>query len=234
MKNFKLILLVVICVGFVTTLTAQHKNYNIKNGFALGGGLTQFDIITDNFETQNGTGWLAHMSATVDIPHKWYNVSYGMQLSENRLSVNGYTNSLSAGFDPVIISNIKPIDYKILTAQVAFLVHAKIAGPYLTLDFGPMLQYNSDLEFDDKAQEEWLVADFDNLLAKDFVDLTNFNVNGAVGLTAGFDHFKVRGQYIYGFTNILGAMNDAEFSQTLNKKFKGNQSMLTVALMLTF
>ncbi len=226
MKKFKLYLLVAICSLFVTFSFAQRSSYNIKNGFALGGGLTQFDIITDNFETKSNTGWLAHMSATVDIPHKWYNVSYGMQLSENRMSVNGFASALS--------SNFEPIDYKILTAQVAFLIHAKLAGPYLTLDFGPVLQYNSDLEFDDDGQEEWFVAEFDSLLAKDFVDITNFNVNGAVGLTAGFENFKIRGQYIYGFTNILGDLNDSEAATFTNKKFKGNQSMLTIALLITF
>ena len=30
-----------------------------------------------------GDGWIGGMSATVGLPHKWYNVSYGMQLSEN-------------------------------------------------------------------------------------------------------------------------------------------------------
>jgi len=226
MKTNNFILLVAFCIGFVTINYAQRKNYSIKNGFAIGGGLTQFDIITDNFETKSDSGWLLHMSATVDIPHKWYNVSYGMQLSENKISVKGLANALS--------TNFVPIDYKILTAQVAFLMHAKLAGPYLTLDFGPVLQYNSDLEFDDQGQEEWFIAEFESLLAKDFVDLTNFNVNGAIGLTAGFDSFKVRGQYMYGFTNILGALNDTEFSQKLDKKFKGNQSMLTLALLITF
>ena len=226
MKTNNFILLVAFCIGFVTINYAQRKNYNIKNGFAIGGGLTQFDIITDNFETKSDTGWLIHMSATVDIPHKWYNVSYGMQLSENKMSVNGFASALS--------SNFEPIDYKILTAQVAFLMHAKLAGPYLTLDFGPVLQYNSDLEFDDEGQEEWFVAEFDSLLAKDFVDITNFNVNGAVGLTAGFENFKIRGQYIYGFTNILGDLNDSNAANFTNKKFKGNQSMLTVALLITF
>ena len=59
-------------------------------------------------------------------------------------------------------------------------------------------------------------------------------MNGVVGLTAGFENFKVRGQYIYGFTNILNDLNDAQFSQNLEKKFKGNQSMLALELLITF
>ena len=107
MKTNNFILLVAFCIGFVTINYAQRKNYNIKNGFAIGGGLTQFDIITDNFETKSDTGWLIHMSATVDIPHKWYNVSYGMQLSENKMSVNGFASALSSNFEPFKDSKLK-------------------------------------------------------------------------------------------------------------------------------
>ena len=57
----------------------------MKIVFSLGWVITQFDIITDNFETKKGDGWIANMAATVDIPQKWYNLSYGMQLSENTI-----------------------------------------------------------------------------------------------------------------------------------------------------
>ena len=39
---------------------------------------------------------------------------------------------------------------------------------------------------------------------------------------------------IYGFTNILGDLNDSNAANFTNKKFKGNQSMLTIALLITF
>ncbi|WP_397364167.1 hypothetical protein [Olleya sp. R77988] len=227
MKKLQYALLVALTIGFVTKNFSQHTRYKIQNGFALGGGITQFDIITDNFETQKGDGWMGHMSATVDIPQKWYNISYGMQLSENTMSLNGLTSSLS--------STIEPVEYKIFAAQVAFLWHAKPFGSsHFTIDFGPMLQYNSDLELNDDTQEDFILTDLDTVLAKDVKELNNFNVNGVVGATLGFGHFKVKAQYIYGFTNILGALNDAEFNQTLNKQFKGNQSMLAFTAMITF
>ena len=106
------------------------------------GGVTQLDIITDNFKTTKGGGWIGGMSAIVELPHKWYNASYGMQLSENTIGISGRTS----------ITDVTPqeLDYKIFTAQLAFRWHLKLLGSYLTLDFGPMLQYNSDLKLIDE------------------------------------------------------------------------------------
>ena len=54
MKKIQLCLLVATMLCFVTKSFSQRKNYDIKNGFGIFGGLTQFDIITDNFETTKG------------------------------------------------------------------------------------------------------------------------------------------------------------------------------------
>ena len=53
MQNIKLTLLVVLFTGFVTLVQAQHKTYDIVNGFGIQGGITKFDIITNNFETKS-------------------------------------------------------------------------------------------------------------------------------------------------------------------------------------
>ena len=66
-------LLVALTACFVTNISAQA--YKIKNGIAIQGGITQFDISTDNFVTKKGNGFIGGMAATVDLPHKWYTVS---------------------------------------------------------------------------------------------------------------------------------------------------------------
>ena len=43
------IVLVALSIGFVTIGVAQPQNFNIRNGIGIGGGLTQYDIITDYF-----------------------------------------------------------------------------------------------------------------------------------------------------------------------------------------
>ena len=228
MINKKLNLLVALYIGFVTLLNAQPKTYNIVNGFGIQGGVTKFDIITDNFETQSGTGWMGGMSATVDIPHRWYNVSYSIQFSENNVDIFGKSSN--------IITTDEPIEFKMYTAQVALLAHIKLIGSNLTLDAGPMLQYNSELELKNKDQSEFIITNYINLTAEDIKSINQFNFDGAVGLTAGFDSFKVKAQYIYGFTNALNKLNnkDLDTSGSNESSFKGNQSILALSAMFTF
>lgn len=225
MKKPKLLLLVVLSITFVTLSNAQHKRYAIKNGIGLQGGITQFDILTDNFTTKSNTGWIAGLSATVDIPHKWYTVSYNITLSENNVDIAAMSlTNPTAQF----------IEYKLLTAQLSFLFHTKLIGSNLTLDLGPMLQYNGDLELKDDSNEGLIVANYDTLLTEDISKISNFNVNGVVGLSAGFGSFKLKGHYVYGFTNMLSNLNNEDLNVGNNKEFKGNQSMLTFTAQLTF
>ncbi|RSK41543.1 outer membrane beta-barrel protein [Mangrovimonas spongiae] len=227
-QNKHFILLVAFCIGFVTILHAQHRRYAIKNGFGIYGGITQYDILTDNFETKPGNGWMVGASATVDLPHKWYNISYTIQLAENEVGI---------ATRPVALpSQSQFLDYKIFTAQIALLMHVKLIKSFLTIDIGPMLQYNGELKLQDDQYENFIVANYDNLLAKDISDVNKFNIDGTVGVSAGFSHFRVKAQYIYGFTNMLGKLDkDDNLDLTGNdKKIKGNQSIFAFTAMITF
>ncbi|WP_243473416.1 hypothetical protein [Winogradskyella sp. MH6] len=226
MKKLKYTLLVVISMAFVTLSFAQHKRYAIKNGIGIQGGVTQFDIITDNFVTKKNNGFIGGLSASVDIPHKWYNVSYNILLSENNIDIAAFS---------LTNPNEEFVEYKLLTAQLSFLFHAKLIGSNLTLDLGPMLQYNGDLELKDDSKEGLIIANYDTLLTEDISKISNFNVNGAVGLSAGFGAFRLRAQYIYGFTNMLNKLNDEDLNVGTNdNKFKGNQSMIAFTAIITF
>ena len=227
MQKKQLTLLVAICICFVTVSFGQRPTYKIKNGFGIYGGVTQYDIITDNFAVKQENGWQAGASATVDIPHKWYNVSYLIQLSENHVGIG--VRDFSLGFAEEFA------DYKIFTAQIALKMHVKIIDSFLTLDVGPMLQYNGDMELEDEDMEGFIVNNYNTLQAKDIEDITNFNVDGAVGISAGFVFFKLKAQYIYGFTNMLNKLNDSDLDLSGNdKKIKGNQSMFAFTGMITF
>jgi len=215
------ILLVALSIGFVTASFSQRRSHgvvNITNGIGVGGGLTQFDIKTDNFETIKGNGWIAGMAATLDVPHKWYTVSYGMQVSESNMEIMGRRLPLSVS---------EPLEYKLMMVQAQFLFHAKLAKDYLMLDAGPMIQYSGKLELKDDSQENYLITNYNTFTAKDISEISKFNVNASVGATAGFNHFKIRVQYIYGLTNMLNKLNDQNLDTTPSDKvFKGNQSML--------
>ncbi|MEO1030802.1 MAG: hypothetical protein AAFX55_05325 [Bacteroidota bacterium] len=226
MKKPNYLPLVAFCMLFVTFSYAQHKRYTIKNGFALGGGLTQYDIISDNLNTNAGSGWLINASTTADIPHKWYNISFGMQLSENTIEIDGWLSDDGVAFTE------EQLEYKLFAAQLSMLLHAKVIRNLLTIDFGPMLQYNGKLELqDDNPDNLFLRVSEDIFAAQELEDISQFNVNGAIGATLGFQFIKFRAQYIYGFTNILNKLNDKNLTR---ENFKGNQNMLTFAALITF
>ncbi len=219
MQIRQLILLLAISIGFATNSFSQRRGLvNISNGIGIGGGLTQFDIKTDNFETKAGNGWIVGMAATLDLPHRWYTVSYGMQVSENNMDIMGRSSLVAAP---------EPLEYKLMAVQAQFLFHAKLAKDYLMIDGGPMLQYNGKLDLKDSNQENYLVDGYSVLMAQDVSDISKFNVNASIGATVGFNHFKLRVQYIYGLTNIFNKLNDQNLDATpSDKPFKGNQSMV--------
>jgi hypothetical protein len=227
MQKKQFILLVVFCIGFVTILVAQHKRYAIKNGIGIMGGLTQYDIATDNFKTKSGNGFTGGLSATVDIPHKWYTVSYGFQFSQNTLEITGRPSLMTI--------TEEQLEYNLMAVQVAFLLHVKLISDNLTIDVGPQLQYNGMLELDDDSKSNYIIDGFDSLLAEDISDISKFNANGVIGASAGIGNFKLRAIYSYGFTNILNKLNDQNLTITpSSEKFKGNQNMLSFVLMITF
>lgn len=225
MKNTKHVLLLTICIFFVTMSYAQRKNYIIQNGIGLQGGVTQFDILTDNFETKVNSGFTGGLSASVDIPHRWYNVSYNIQLSQNHVDIKAaQLGSTTEEF----------VEYKMFTANMSFLFHIKLISNNLTFDVGPMLQYNSELELKDKTKEGYIINGYSNLRTEDLREISKFNVNGAVGLSLGVRRLLLRAQYVYGLTNILGKLNKQDLDIGTNGKFKGHQSLIALTAMITF
>ncbi len=212
---------------FVTKSFSQKGNYRISNGFSIGGGVTNFNIITDNFITKEGNGFAGGFAATVDIPHRWYNVSFGMQLSESSISISGRLDNS--------IASEEFIDYKMFAAQVALMAHIKIIETYFTLDVGPMLQYNGKLELKDQTKEVYFINNYSNLSALDITNISQFNLNGAIGVTAGIKFLKLKAQYVYGFTNILKKLENEDLDTTGgDSRFKGNQTMLILGASITF
>jgi hypothetical protein len=227
MKFKHYILLVAFTIGFVTATYSQHTTFAVKNGFAVMGGISQYNIVTDNFVTQSRQGWVGGLSSTLDIPNKWYNVSYGMQISENNLEISGRTLETVEGNEM--------IEYKLMAVQLGFTYHAKIISDNVTIDFGPQLQYNGKLELKNSTQESYFINGYESLTALDISDISQFNVNGMVGASAGIGAFKIRAQYIYGFLNTLDKLNRNNLNVgSASEKFKGNQSMLVFSVMFSF
>ena len=227
MKYNRLFLLVALMLCFVTKSFSQKGNFRISNGIGIIGGITQFDIDTDNFNTKSSNGFIGGLMATVDIPLRWYNVSFGMQLSENAIEISGRPDFIS--------TQEAFVEYKMFAAQVAMLLHVKVIPNHFTIDFGPMLQYNGRLEFKDKNQEGYYINNYTNLSAQDITNISQFNFNGALGASLGIKNFKLKAQYVYGLTNILKKLEGQDIDTVGgDSRFKGNQTMLVLGAVLSF
>ena len=227
MKFKHYIVLVAFTICFVTASYSQHTTYAIRNGFGLMAGITQYDIKTDNFITKSGQGWAGGVSATLDLPHKGYTVSYGMQFSESSLEISGRMTD--------DVSGNEMLEYKLMAVQLGFTYHKKIFGDNFTIDLGPQLQYNGKLELKDSTQEGYFINGYDSLTALDIKDISQFNVNGMIGASAGIGSFKIKAQYIYGLLNTFEKLNSKNLNIDSNAdKFKGNQTMLVFAAMFSF
>ena len=149
-----------------------------------------------------------------------------MQLSENYLDIMGRSLPTAAS---------EPIEYKLMTVQAQLLFHLKLAKDYLMIDAGPMIQYSGKMELQETLMETYIIDGYDALLAEDIQDISKFNVNASIGATAGFNHFKLRVQYMYGLTNMLDKLNDQNLDRSpSDKPFKGNQSMLAFMAFIYF
>ena len=219
MKIKTLNVLVLFLPLFVTVLQAQK--YRIQNKIGIYGGITQYDIDTNSFTTKSENGWLMGLTTVVNIPHKWYNLSYKIQFSENEIGIFG---------TPATSQEPEFIDYKLFVAQAALIGHIKVFKNHFSIDVGPMIQYNGNLDLKKRSQEAYIIDGYNTITAKGISEISGFNANATLGVSLGFNMFKIKAAYIYSATNILNKLNKQNFSENTN--FKGNQSMLVFAAMV--
>jgi len=227
MKNIQIFLLIPFVLCFVTSSFSQKGHYRITNGINITGGATKFDLLTDNFKTKASNGFAGGFLATVDIPLRWYNMSFGMQFSENNIEILGRPTLMS--------TENEYIKYNMFAVQMAMLMHVKVVPNHFTIDLGPMLQYNSKFEFKDKSQEGYYINNYNNLSANEITNISQFHLNGAVGAALGIRNFKLKTQYIYGFTNMLKKLEKQSIDTSGGSaRFQGNQSMWVFGATISF
>jgi hypothetical protein len=217
MKHLRFLLVVLVCL-FVTESFSQRR-YDIHTSIGIFGGITQTDIISDQLDTSVKTGWYGGLMTAGDVPHKWYNLQYGLALTQNSFEVMTITPSLQDEAVPV----------NFIGAQLGMWLQIKLAKRYVTLDVGPVIQVNGKLTYDDMYDDNLIPSDT-RVNMKTLSEINMFNVLPTVGITAGPLNFKVRALYQYGLLNSFSKMNGGEEAYN----FKGNQSSLLLGAMLCF
>jgi len=202
----------------VFSLTAMvafsQYNYRDSNRIGISFGVNQFTLNTNNFQTKPGTGWNGGLSMRGNYYDDW-DMVYAMQFSENNFLVT--TNS---GFIT------EDTDYKLSSAQVSLMLSYKIVENHLSVEFGPLIQINGKLNVE-KGKENNIIFGT-TLIAKDIVNISQFNFYPVIGITAGVRHVRLNVSYQYGVNNMLGNLN----SQNLGYNFKGNPGILNGNLII--
>lgn len=193
--------------------TAQ-RNYDGYNFLGIQGGITFFDIQTEDLVTQQREGFVAGFTTRGAFRNN-FDLIYGISFQSSSVGVEGH-----------ILLDTQNIGYTIQGAQINFLGSYNIVKKHLSLEFGPVFDINGKMKLDKKEFEDYILTGYETLAAKDIQEISRFNVRLAGGITAGLEHFRISAQYQYGVTNILGKLNDKGLK---NEDFKGNSS--TIILM---
>ena len=205
---------------FALQQSYSQRNYDGYNFLGIQGGITFFDIITDDLVTQQKEGFTAGFTTRGAFRNN-FDLIYGLSFQSASVGVEGRG----------LLGNTENIGYTIQGVQLNFLGSYNIVVKHLSLEFGPVFDITSKMKLDDDKYENYTLTGYNSLKAKDIQDISQFNVRLAGGLTAGLEHFRVSAQYQYGVTNILGSLNDKGLE---NEDFKGNSSTIVLMAVIYF
>ncbi len=216
--SLKKIFFVAIALFLFQQTFAQRGNirYNL---LGLNGGVSFFDINTDDLVTFQKTGFTGGFT-TRGAFYDDFDIIYGINYFNSKVAVEGQG-----------LTGTQEIEYSIQGAQLNLLGSYNIAVKHLSVEFGPIFQVNSKMKLADDKYGEYIVTGYNTLMASEIQDISRINLLAAVGLTAGVEHFRISGQYHYGLTNMLNKLNDKNLE---NNDFKGNSSTIVVAAVIYF
>src|SRR5690606_29422115 len=178
------------------------------------GGITFFDIQTDDLVTKQQTGFTSGFTTRGAFRNN-FDLIYGVSFQSASIAVEGSFST-----------DTQNIGYTIQGAQINFLGSYNIIKKHLSVDFGPVFGINGKMKLDKEEYQDYVLSGYSTLTAKDIQEISRFNVRLAGGITAGLEHFRISAQYQYGVTNMLGKLNSKNLE---NENFKGHGS--TIILM---
>jgi len=224
--SLKNLLFVTVALFFFQLTTAQ-RNYDHNNHLGLIGGIGFFDISTNDFETEQGTGYLFAFT-TRGAFYNNFDLIYGINFIQNQVGI--LANNL---IDPTSNFQSQYVNYSMQSVQINLLGSFNIIKNHLSIEAGPLLNVNGKLKLDQEAFENFTVQGYDTLTSGDLENVSRVHFYLATGITAGIENFRLGAMYQYGVTNLFERFNDSE---TLivpeGKTFKGNTSTIIVTATL--
>jgi hypothetical protein len=217
---------------FICTAVAVHSQ-RIRKEYSFVGinaSFSFFDINTDQFSTEQGTGFGAGFVTRGD----WYNrfgMEYGVSFFQHNVGILGrdLTNTTN-NFDERYIKFALP-NVQIKLQLIYYLIRQR-----LSLEIAPILSVNGKLKPTSESYDNYVMDGYESVKASDIANVSTVHFLTAAGLTAGIDNFRANVQYQYGVTNFFNRFNDTQSlaEEKPNGGFKGHTSTILLGLYIFF
>ncbi len=201
--------------------TNAQRNYKSYNLIGIQGGISLFDIKTEDLVTEQRQGFSAGFTTRGAFRNN-FDLIYGLSFHNSTVGVEG--RNLLGG-------SPENIGYSIQGVQLNLLGSYNIIVKHVSLEFGPIVGLNGKMKLDNNKFENYILSGYNTLQAKDIQDISKFNVGLAGGITTGFEHFRLSAQYQYGLTNMLAALNGKGLERN---NFKGNSAAILLMGVIYF
>ena len=127
----------------ISCIVTAQRNYNEYNQIGLYGGYTLMDIQTNNFVTEQGSGFAIGFVTRGDVYNN-FDMEYGITFLQSQVGI--LARSFTTGREQFV-------NYTLPAAQVKLLAGYNIIRHHLSIDAGPILNVNGKLKpqsgFDD-------------------------------------------------------------------------------------
>lgn len=180
-----------------------QRRMSENNGIGIMVGANQASLETSNFDLHPELGWNAGLQVRGGFYNDFYMV-YSIQFNESNFTAA----TLNSALQP------ESVKYKLSGGQISLQLSYSIIDSHLSVEAGPVFQFNGKMKFDDAKAGNTLKGT--DLKVNDIADVNPFNFNGAVGVTAGVKRVRISIEYLYGFNNILNNLNDSTAGHDFN------------------
>ena len=209
-------------------ITSAQKNYQEFNHLGISVGIGFFDIDTDNFVTEQGTGYIFAFT-TRGMFYNRFDLIYGISFVQNEVGIFGN--------NPGDTSNTfqsQYVNYTIQAAQITLLTSYNIVRNHLSLEAGPILNVNGRLKLDSNNFKDFILEGYETLKAEDIQNVSKVHFFLAGGITAGIENFRLGAQYQYGVTNLFNRFNDIDEIEKPEEGYDGHASTVLLTAVIYF
>ena len=181
-------------LAFVALSANAQYDYKDSNRIGISGGINQFTMNSSDFDSKPGIGWNVGLSVRGNF-YNDFDMVYDIRFCENKFTVE----SANPIYDDV--------ETKIQSAQISLLVSYKFIENHLSVEIGPMFQFNGKLDI--AEEDETTPIDGFGTTMKDIQEIPVFNFYPTVGLTGGIRQLRAHLFLQYGVTNMFRGLENA-------------------------